>query len=78
MQKLRLQLAQRNCDLKIARRCHMEAQLRFYQLAHEVAERELPQIEQQLAILQQEDTQLTLQGGGNCATWKTQTRAFRP
>lgn len=56
----------------------MEAELRFYQLAHEVAERELPQIEQQLAILQQEDTQLTLQRGGNCATWKTQTRAFRP
>ena len=59
VQKLRLQLAQRNCDLNIARRCHMETELRLHQAMLTIASATVPEIEAQLANLEREDTQLT-------------------
>lgn len=57
-QKLRLQLAQRDCELNLANRRHIEAEMRFYQLALSTTVAMLPRIEEELSRLEQEGTQL--------------------
>jgi hypothetical protein len=59
VQKLRLQLAQRDCQLNVARRCHMETELRLHQAMLMIASATVPEIEAQLANLEREDAQLT-------------------
>ncbi len=59
-QKLRLLLAQRDCDVNIQARGRLEAELRFLELAYQVAQAALPQAKEQLAQLEQEAKPLTL------------------
>ena len=59
VQKLRLALAQRDCDVNIARRCHIESEMRLYQLVLSVAEAGLPMIRGELTRLEEEAAQLT-------------------
>jgi hypothetical protein len=59
VQKLRLQLAQRDCQLNIAERCHMETELRLHRALLTIASATVPEIEAQLANLERENKQLT-------------------
>ena len=70
VQKLRLALAQRDCDVNIARRCHIESEMRLYQLVIRVAEAGLPMILGELARLEEEAAQLT-------AVWRSMIASQR-
>jgi hypothetical protein len=54
VQKLRLQLVYRECQLNEARRNHMEAELRIHQSVIAIANATVPDIETQLAYLERE------------------------
>jgi hypothetical protein len=54
VQKLRLQLVYRECQLNEARRNHMEAELRIHQSVIAIANATVPDIETQLVYLERE------------------------
>lgn len=59
LQKLRLQLAERDCQLNIAIRRHLEAELRIHQTVLTIASATVPLIETQLADIEREGKELT-------------------
>ncbi len=58
VQRLQLQLAQRDYELNVAQRSHLEAEIRFHQLARSVAETRLPGMQEQLAAMERDGSQL--------------------
>jgi hypothetical protein len=65
-QKLRLQLAQRDCELNLSRRCGMESEIglfqtqkRLHEFALRVIEENMPWMQKELARLEREAAQLT-------------------